>query len=859
MSTRKTAKTQVFYGNSRNSRPLSEIMTEIVERITPDGMIEMLFPDLLRGKTFYGGITIEYGHKKCGQVTRLVVVDCTTMHWYDFRYGVGGDVFSNPDGTTLTGKSFTEHVIEIARNLGVETGAAETEEERRKREREHRERLARLEALAAEAAEEYAEKKERMRRIAGRIGENFPTYHNNITGNPELKRLLGFRAFPNDLLERFENIGYAETTVFDKTNEVKSIGESWVIKRNSLVFITKDDTGAVVGAKSMQYSEEDGKRTGFAGTYGDFRFELIPNGAAADHVLVCEGETDTIAGALAGFHAVSEKMLNVESLDKSKIYLICLDTDDAGNKETNTLIEKMQNAGLECYDIRSKVLHEEQDLNDVWRDTWNANSGNEDETRTVIHELIENAARAIIPKKEVVFMDKDNPTDEEIIAYCKRKFDDNASLFAKAAYNDDVIGTFMKAVDPYHMRGFAPVFCVLVWGIATLANYRIEADTNPKIVNLVASTSAGKDWILGTLKSPMQSPSLYYQLQKIPGIVLDKSVSIGTGEGRQLEAFNFAKNPDNRGKIYGRFCTECGNTISRGYGYEDRAASIGNYDMALCDRSINKPNAKKDLKELEGYENEYAFNGFEVRAFQNTNAAKVLLTRFEGAGEARREIWIYIPGQWEVLDGLCSDKGLPGFKRMRAKVFTEEQCNAAFEMLSFHGLPLNPTDERFDGVCDDKIKTGFYDSPIAKQVYDTLIDTVQTGLLRQDRGNLIHDRLQFFAGLSAGLHGRRVAEDVDWMIGGYFVECYAKSIDMILSNDETPIDPASVYAKITERIEYGAANGKRIDRDDPQVIERLRGAGSICVFRDKKHKYAVATAYVNDALKAHPDWKRDDA
>ena len=67
-----------------------------------------------------------------------------------------------------------------------------------------------------------------------------------------------------------------------------------------------------------------------------------------------------------------------------------------------------------------------------------------------------------------------------------------------------------------------------------------------------------------------------------------------------------------------------------------------------------------------------------------------------------------------------------------------------------------------------------------------------------------------------------------------------------------------ILLKVRQRIDLCGQNGKRIDRDKPQVIERLQAAGSIAVFRDRKHKYAVGSLYIKAAVAAHPDWRIDN-
>lgn len=383
---------------------------------------------------------------------------------------------------------------------------------------------------------------------------------------------------------------------------------------------------------------------------------------------------------------------------------------------------------------------------------------------------------------------------------------------ARRALDDPLVGGFVRAVDPYSMRQYAPAFCLIAWGIVALSHYDVmtttgTTPTNPRIANIVARTSAGKDWTLGTHP---KSRSLCAQLRETDGVAASVNADASvTGNGMSFAAYLWAADPDNGGKVRVTFWPEMGNAQSRGYGTAERAGSIGNYDMAINYGRISKPTNKSDQRKCEGLADEYPLKAAEIRAFQDTNGAKIAIARHRGAGEARREMWLYMDSP--TADPACTDSNRIDFEQaLKTSAFMPEACDRAYGELRRAALPFRPVPETFDGEARTRITVDVND-PRFRAVWDYLTgnpDRPINAFLAKDRHELLQDKLYYLAGMSAGLHGRYEANESDYWIAGYLCECLSDSMDRIMAaGTDAPTDDQSVRAQVLERVEMAGARG----------------------------------------------------
>lgn len=401
---------------------------------------------------------------------------------------------------------------------------------------------------------------------------------------------------------------------------------------------------------------------------------------------------------------------------------------------------------------------------------------------------------------------------------------------ARRALDDQLVGGFVRAVDPYSMRQYAPAFCLIAWGIVALSHYDVTSPanpTNPRIANLVARTNAGKDWTLGTHP---KSRSLCAQLRETDGVAASVNADASvTGNGMAFAAYDWASKQENADRVRVTFWPEMGNATTRGYGTAERAGSIGNYDMAINYGRIAKPTNKTDQKRFEGLADEYPLKAAEIRAFQDTNGARIAIARHRGAGEGRREMWLFMDSP--TADPACTDETAIDFDNaLKTSAFMPDACDRAYTELRRAALPFRPVSTTFDGEPNTRIAV---DEGCAeyREVYAYLIGNPErpiNSFLAADRYALLRDKLSYLAGMSAGLHGRYEAGESDYWIAGYLCECLSDSMDRIMAaGADAPTEDQSVRAQVIERVEMAGAQGVYRNRllriADRKTIEELCG------------------------------------
>ena len=440
----------------------------------------------------------------------------------------------------------------------------------------------------------------------------------------------------------------------------------------------------------------------------------------------------------------------------------------------------------------------------------------------------ENAASYTQDNKPVIDLDApENPEDiRSIQAYFARmQAPERLTQCMQRLYKDALFGGVLRDLDPYGMRSFAPLACICAYGLARLARYDIDSHSNPRIINFVAKSGGGKDWILGT---HTRSKSLYRQLLKEPDICAEYSSNASvTGNGLSLEAFRWAATESENGAPRARVCfrPEFGNSATRGYGSDERAGSIANYDISLDYGEIKKPCTKGDLKDLKDFKNSYPYMGIEIRAYQDTNGAQALRNRYaSGCGEGRRELSFWISNPTE--HAACKDECAPIWeKALKDSAFTPNGCERAFKTLSQNALTAVPVSAQYDDEPQSEIRIDTL-SVHYMTVYKELLNTVQNAYFRADKSALIRDRLQFLSAISAGLHGRIEAIEDDYWIAGAIVEALAQSMDSIMDAEGAVDDTSSIKRKIIERVEAAGIRGVRDDKlsYDRRALDELCGA-----------------------------------
>lgn len=623
----------------------------------------------------------------------------------------------------------------------------------------------------------------------------------------QFKRMCAARGFDAATVAGLPNCGYcaAEVRLAD-VYKAHGVTSKNYIAADTLVFWD----GAQIKAIPLQPEKEYHRNGTFQLVTGAGDCHWTPCSMDTDTVFFTEGETSAIALICAGFHALPRKpdALRAAQIPDGCRVALAYDNDEAGQK-------KFTRAALE-------TLPDALDISQLWGDGCDPNDfvllrGKE------AHGAIAQALAAAQTDGEA---DPDaaalDPTSlQSIRAYFLAKSRRHITEAERRAMADPLFGTFVKLLDPYRMRKHAPACVFIAWGLVRLSRYEIDAPSNPRIVNLVSRSGAGKNWTLGTLRG---SHSLYYQLRQEPGVDAETSEAASvTGEGLSLAAYLWASEPGNAGRCRVGVWSEFGNAQTRGYSQEERAGSIGNYDVALCNGAIQKPKSKKDVKELKGLAQEYSLNGVEIRAFQNINGSKVVIPRFAGSGEARREFWLYMTTPTD--DPAFDDRTVVyADDALRCSAFMPADCDEAFGMLREAALPFEPVCPYFDAEPERRIKTQTTCADYLA-AHNAILKTVTNAFYRANKSELLRYNLTFCAGLSAGLHGRKEATEADYWIAAYLCECLADSLDSIMDAGGREEEPGTERARIVDRLQAVGVKGVRSDKltTNKKLLAELAG------------------------------------
>lgn len=624
--------------------------------------------------------------------------------------------------------------------------------------------------------------------------------------SPQFKRMCVARGFNAATAAALPDFGYCESPVqIADIYEKHGITSKSYIAADTLVFWD----GAQIKAIPLQPEKEYHRNGAFQLVTGAGDCHWTPCDLDEDTVFLTEGETSAIALICAGYRAIPRKKEAVRAAqipDGCRVAL-AYDNDDAGQNFTRAALE---------------ILPDAVDLSPLWGDGCDPNDfifSRGKAARGAIAQALAAAQTDGETDPEAAALD---PTSlQSIRAYFLAKSRRNITEAERRAMADPLFGTFVRLLDPYRMRKHAPACVFIAWGLVRLSRYEIAAPSNPRIVNLVSRSGAGKNWTLGTLRG---SHSLYYQLRSDLNVDAETSEQASvTGEGLSLAAYLWASEPGNAGRCRVGVWSEFGNAQTRGYSQEERAGSIGNYDIALCNGAIQKPKSKKDVKELKGLAQEYPLNGVEIRAFQNINGAKVVIPRFAGSGEARREFWLFMTTPTD--DHAFDDRTVVyADDALRCSAFMPADCDEAFGLLQAAALPYEPECPQFDEEPEKHIRTR---ATCAEYLaaYDAILKTVTNTFYRANKCELLRDKLTFCAGLSAGMHGRTEATEADYWIAAYLCECLADSLDAIMDAGEREEDPSSERARIVGRLQAVGAKGVRSDKltTNKKLLAELSG------------------------------------
>lgn len=678
------------------------------------------------------------------------------------------------------------------------------------------------------------------------------------------QRLFKERGLDPFKITNFDNVGYAEKPIdcvrygTDKNHDTPT-RLNYQIPANSLVFRDNKQIKVITFDKTGHRSK-------------DKQIQQLISGAGSCHwiaakieqtdVYLCEGETSAIALLFQGLNAIPLKCegdgvsIATQIARDGHRLILAYDNDKTGRG----LTEK----AFRCLSAPAPI-----DISGLWsgdgfQDGADPNDYTTKHKLDNIQELITAEINRQSPKDTTPIDRNDKDAIRKIEQYFLAKSENNQTECQKRAMNDSVVGGFIKLVDPYAMRSYAPVACIVSYAMAMLAKYRIEyaGASYPRIINLVAKSCTGKDWILGT---DYHSNGLCEQLNKNAWIDAGMSANASiTGNGMSLDAFLWAANDANKNKVRVRFWPEMGNAQTRGYGQSERSGSIGNFDMQLCYGKIHKPQTKAEQRDLKEYANEYPYNAFEVRAFQDINGAKVVAPRMQGAGEARREFWFYMSNPKD--EPIFTDKNASLLDNaIQQCAFTPDNNNKAYAILNENVLGHAGFNDQQSGVIKVDSNNDSYWA-----VYDTLLETITNEYFRADKFELTRNKFGYCVGLSAGLHGRTTPIDDDYWIGGYFVECLANSLDAILECAPGVDDPESIKTKIVERVKSAGLRGVRADKlsFDQKALDELCdkittkdgvcfGNNSIIQYRlnAKRQRIYFHVDFVKDAEQKNPDLK----
>lgn len=619
--------------------------------------------------------------------------------------------------------------------------------------------------------------------------------------------LMELRGLDKYKIQEAPNVGYTdkETPFY---NDVK-------IPTNSLVF--RDSKGRF---KFIEFGP-DGHRTKLAlhiPGAGDCMWTPMESIPETGDLIVCEGEMGAASLYWDGLQAIPckperEGIEVIKNLGSRCI--LAYDNDNQGRNYTANAL-KINPDAIDISGLwSSQEWNDKDDPNDfVARLRKNggcirdAVTGEIERLRAERAKAKADAEKADADQKAILESLK---TVGDVLEYLKSKNDTRThSDCSTRFYKDELFGNFCYSLDPYGIRRFAPVACLVAYAVARLAKYTKHAGgrilTEQRIINLCGALKSGKDWVLGTTSG---SHSLAHQLRtekECYSVSVDNAPPTGNGLARY--ALEFAANDQNKGLVKVIIHPESGNALTQGYDAAKRAGSLSSFDIGLSNRRVDVPKTGTALKDFKDYHESYDFEGVCVRAFQNVNAQKVIIPRFAGGGESRREMWFAITHP--VNDDMCNDKNGQLFEDVLGYSFDPESCDTAFDSLKKSALPFEPMTEYFDTPPKDTINidTG---CEVYNTVYYRLLETVTNPYFKQDKSALIRSQFQFAAALCAGLHGRYDANDDDYWCAGYIVEVLSRSLDMIAEWDNRPENTETLHAQILGYVERAGASGVRAD------------------------------------------------
>lgn len=639
--------------------------------------------------------------------------------------------------------------------------------------------------------------------------------------SPAFERMMSARGLDASKIATLPRIGFA----LDDTgwiNSPKAEIKGFKAVKNSIVVWNETD----FTIKALEIDEKTGKRSGVIRQLGSCHwipFDKQPDGA----VYICEGETSAIALMFAGISGQipafaiplkpegdGEELIRQYAAKSKRIYL-AYDNDAKGRELTETA-KKIAPYAIDMSALWSgNEWTESADPNDFVK-RYGGESG-EKITEWIECQDKHTEGEGECQDKHTADTDAERKaaqdsikTVDDVLAYFKAKNDARPHTECSVRfYNDELFGRFCYNLDPYGIRRFAPVANLVAYAVARLAKYRKIAGkrilTEQRIINICGKTQSGKNWVLGL----EGSHALAYQLEKESDCYsVSQDNAQPTGNGLALYALNFAANDKNKGLVKVIIHPESGNALTQGYDAVKRTGSLSSFDIGLSSRRVDVPKTGTALKDFKDYNESYCFEGVCVRAFQNVNAQKVIIPRFAGGGESRRETWFAITHP--INDDMCNNRNRQLFEDVLDYSFDTEKCDCEFDNLRKRSLPFNPERDHFDDPPKDTIRIDT-SCTAYRLVYETLLETVKNAYFRQDKCALICSQLQFMTALCAGLHGRYEANDDDYWCAGYIVEVLSRSLDMIAEWDNRPENTETLHAQLLGFVERAGAAGVRAD------------------------------------------------
>lgn len=225
---------------------------------------------------------------------------------------------------------------------------------------------------------ERVEAIKRMQQIAWdetrkRNAENITTIRQNTLWGrkmpPERLALLEERALDIDALEKD---GVLERIGFLPNQELKSRKEDGLFSVSGFVFDKEDGVKIRRTVDWPKPAFESGKRLRFLswGTSSAFGSESLSDSDKA--VFITEGEFDALsiishgkkAIALSGVtnHGAFDEYVEKEDPDRKRVYVVCFDSDKAGESGTQSFLHHVQDKGYRCF--AANLNGSQKDIND---------------------------------------------------------------------------------------------------------------------------------------------------------------------------------------------------------------------------------------------------------------------------------------------------------------------------------------------------------------------------------------------------------------------------------------------------------------------------------------------------------------